>query len=115
LFDDLALGKHLLLAPKEYIGGRDIIERFVIALVVVIRHKIRNGLLQLPGKVEGVEQNDRFHRTVITLDLALGLGMVRTSMNLLDVIGALCARMAATTLLSLPSPFPYSLLTLLGD
>ena len=59
----------------------------MITLVVVVRHKIRNGLFQLPRRVEGVEQDDRFHRAVITLDLALGLGMVRTSMDVPDVVG----------------------------
>ena len=61
LLDDLALSKHLLLPAKENIGGSDVVERFVITLVVVVGHEIGDSLLELPGKVEGVELDDGFH------------------------------------------------------
>ena len=73
------------MSTKEHIGGCDVVERFVIALVVVVGHEIGDGLLEFPGEVEGVELDDGFHRAMIPLDFALGLGMMSPSVNLRDV------------------------------
>lgn len=87
LLDDLAPSKHRLLAAKERIGGRDVVERLMIANMVVVGDEIGDGLLEFPGKVEGVELDDGFHRAMVALDLALGLWMVGTSVNVVDAIG----------------------------
>ena len=47
MFDDLTLGKDLLGTPKIYVGGGEIVEGFVVA--VVAGHEVGNGVLQLPG------------------------------------------------------------------
>ena len=58
----------------------------MIALGVVIHHKISDSLLQLPRIEVGIQLDDRFHRAVIAFDFALGLGMMRASVNMLHAV-----------------------------
>ena len=73
---------------------------------VVVDHKVRHRLFQFPGKEKGSELNNRFHRPVITLNLALRLGAKRTTVNVVDGIGfqgvASCASDESLHYFSLP-------------
>jgi hypothetical protein len=50
LFNVFALSEHLLCAAQVDILRGQIIKRFVVALGVVVHHKISDGLFQFPGK-----------------------------------------------------------------
>ena len=76
MFDYLTLSEYRLLSTKIHISGRDIVERFVIAFVVIVRHKIGKSQLKLPREKEDIEFDNRFHGAMVTFDLALGLRMI---------------------------------------
>ncbi len=85
-FDLLSLAQNLLISAKIYICRGQIIQRFVIALMIVVVHKTSDLLLKLPG-IEIVLQLDHvLHRTMIALDLTLGHGMIGRTAYVLDML-----------------------------
>ena len=76
LLNPFSLGGHSGIASKMHIGWGYVIQRFVVALLVVVVHEAGNGLLQLRRRIVQIEFDNRLHRAVIALNLALGLGMV---------------------------------------
>ena len=53
----------------------------MVALSVVVNHEIGNGLLQFGRHIVIVELDNGFHRTVVTLNLALGLGLLTDTLK----------------------------------
>src|SRR5215467_2275042 len=71
---------------KENIGRGHVVERFVITRGVVVFNKLGNGLLKLPGEVVVVQTDDVLQRTMVALNFALGHGMVRLAVDVLNVL-----------------------------
>jgi hypothetical protein len=65
--------------PSEIdIGRRHIVERLVIAVVVVVGDEVSESRFQLPWEVIVLELDYVLHRSVIALDLALSLRVMMT-------------------------------------
>jgi hypothetical protein len=86
LLNPFSLGHHSGIAYKEHIGWGHVVQRFMIALVVVVAHKTGNGLFQFGWRIVQVEFDKRLHRAMVALDLALGLGMVGCAANVVHLV-----------------------------
>ena len=91
-FDLLSLFQYPLIAPEVDIGGRQVSEALVVALVVVMVDECGDLPFQVARQEVMFEQDAVLHGLVPALDLALGLGMVGRAADMLhalflDVIG----------------------------
>jgi hypothetical protein len=78
-FDLRSFGQHFVLPAEVNIGRRDVVDRFVIALIVVVGDEVPKSGFQLSWEVVVLELDHVLHRPVIALDLALGLRVVRNA------------------------------------
>ena len=90
-FDLLSLFQDLLIAPEVDIGGRQVSEALVLALVVVMVDEGGDLPFQVSRQEVMFEQDAVLHGLVPALDLALGLGMIGRAADMfhalfLDVI-----------------------------
>ena len=68
-----------MLSTEVDIRGRHVVERLVVTLVVVVGDEVPDRRLQLPWEVIVLELDHVLHRSVIALDLALRLRVVRSA------------------------------------
>ena len=72
--------------PEEDIGRREIVQRLMIPVVIVVFDECRNRLLQLPGKVMMLQADHILHGPVVALDFALGLRVVGCATGVLEAV-----------------------------
>ena len=77
LLDFPAHAKDVRAPSVVHVGRRQIVQTFVIALVVVILDEAADRRFQLTGQVIVFQQDLVLHRSVPALDLALGHRVVR--------------------------------------
>ena len=63
-------------APEVGIGGRDVVEALVVAVVVVMIDEFRDAVFEIAGQVVVLQQDPVLEGLMPTLDLALCLGMI---------------------------------------
>ena len=63
-------------APEVGIGGRDVVEALVVAVVVVMIDEFRDAVFEIAGQVVVFQQDPVLQGLMPALDLALGLGMI---------------------------------------
>ena len=63
-------------ASEVGVGGRDVAETFVVAVVVVVMDESADLAFKISGQVIVFQQDAVFQGLVPTLDLALGLRMI---------------------------------------
>ena len=73
------LAQDVLAATEVDVGRGEVAQALVRAGVVVVLDESRDPRLQLAGQVGVFEQDTVLEREVPTLDLALGLGMARST------------------------------------
>ena len=86
LFDLLSLFQDLLIAPEVDIGGRQVSEALVVALVVVVVGEGGDLPLQVARQEVMFEQDAVLHGLMPALDLALGLGMMGRAADMLHAL-----------------------------
>lgn len=86
LFLDLrSFVEDLLRSAEVHICGGQVIQGLMVPLVVVILHKTGDLGFEFTWKEIVLQVHNVLHRAMITLDLALGHGVVRSSSCMLDV------------------------------
>jgi hypothetical protein len=85
LFDLFSLGQHLLGYSGIDSCGGQVVDGFMVTLVVVIRHKFSNRLFQFAGRIVVLQFDHILHGAMPALDLALGHGVIGGTPNMLDV------------------------------
>ena len=85
-FDLLSLFQDLLIAPEVDIGGRQVSEALVVALVVVMVDEGGDLPFQVARQEVMFEQDAVLHGLVPALDLALGLGMIGRAADMLHAL-----------------------------
>src|SRR5918994_306008 len=78
-FDTLPFQKDGLTAPEVDVGGGEVAQALVIALVVVVGDKGRDLSLQIARKKVVLQKDAVLQRLVPALDLALRLRVVRSA------------------------------------
>src|SRR5258707_8091077 len=73
-------------ATEKHVGWREIAERLMVALLIVVFDEGGYSLLQLPGKIVMLQANHVFNGTVIPLDFALGLWMIGRTARMCDTV-----------------------------
>ena len=76
LLDLLSHLQDLRAATVIDVGGPEVVQALVIALVVVMVDEGADLALQITGQIVVFQENPVLHRLMPSLDLALGLGMV---------------------------------------
>ena len=71
---------------EKHVRWGEIPQRLMITLPIVVLNESRNRLLELPGEIVMLQTDHVFNRAMITLNFALGLGMVGRTVNVLDLI-----------------------------
>lgn len=82
-FDLLSLFQDLRIAPEVDIGGRQVSEALVVALVVVVVDEGGDLAFQVSRQEVMLEQDAVLHRLVPALNFALGLWVVGCATNML--------------------------------
>ena len=72
--------------PEVGVSGRDIAEALVIAVVVVMIDEGADLRFQVARQIVVLQQNTVFHGLVPTLDLALGLRVIRGAPDVVDAL-----------------------------
>ena len=72
---------------EKHIRRGEIPQRLMITLQIVVLDKGCNRLLELPGEIVMFQTDHVFNRAMMTLNFALGLGMVGRTVNMLDLVG----------------------------
>jgi len=72
-------------APVIDVGGREIAQALVITLVVIVLDEGLDLSLEVARQVVVLQQDPVLEGLVPTLDLALGLGVIRSTMDMLHV------------------------------
>ena len=75
-FDPFPFQQDGLAPPEVDIGGGEVHEALVVAVVIVVLDKGPDLSLEVTGQIIGLQQDAVFKGLVPALDLALGLGMV---------------------------------------
>jgi hypothetical protein len=78
--------KDLSVALEVHIGRGDVVEGFVVALVVVKVGKRLNYLFQVGRKVVVIKTDDIFERAVVALDFTLCHGMEGFTANMSELL-----------------------------
>ena len=65
-----------LVLATDIIGGRDVVEALVVAVVVVMIDEFRDAVFEIAGQVVVLQQDAVLEGLMPTLDLALCLGMI---------------------------------------
>src|SRR3954469_1202578 len=86
LLDALALEQNGLRSTEVDIGGCEIVQALVGAMVVVVLDEEVDLRFELARKVVVLEQDAVLERLMPALDLALGLRMTRRSPKVLDLL-----------------------------
>ena len=84
-FDFLPCREDVMVAAEVDIGRCDVLERLVVAVVVVVIHKAGDLFFQLLGVIVMLQRHQVFHGPVIALDLALGHRVIRGAPDMADV------------------------------
>jgi hypothetical protein len=86
LFLDLvSFGEHLLGSAKVNISRSEIVQRLMVTLVVVIVHEAGDLNFKFGGEILILQVHNILHRTVVTLNLALGHRVVGRRASMLNV------------------------------
>ncbi len=85
LFDALSFHQYLLFTAAVYISRCNIIQGFMISLMVVILYKLGNGFFELLRMKIVIQLNHIFHRAVIAFDFPLRLRMSHPATDGLDI------------------------------
>jgi hypothetical protein len=85
-FDPFSFHQDGLAAPEVDVSRCQIGDALVVTKMVVVADEVAELSFQIAGQIVVFEQDAVLERLVPTLDLALGLGMVRRAMNLLDLL-----------------------------
>ena len=85
-FDPFSLFQDSLAAPEVDIGRSEVLQALVIALVVAMLDKGIDLLPEIAGQVVVFQQDAVLERLVPPLDLALGLGVVWCSTNMIHAL-----------------------------
>ena len=72
--------------PEVDVGGRDVPDAFVIALVIVMLDESGDLVFQMPWQVIVLQQDTVFQGLMPTLDLALGLGMMWRTADMVHLL-----------------------------
>ena len=86
LLDALALEQNGLCSTEVDIGGCEIVQALVVAVLVIMLHEGSDLSFELTRKVIVLEQDAVLERLMPALDLALGLGMTWRSPEVLDLL-----------------------------
>ena len=73
-------------AAEVGVGGRDVAEALVVAVVVIVIDESADLAFEVTGQVMVFQQDAVFQGLVPTLDLALGLGMIGGSTDMLHSV-----------------------------
>ena len=76
-FDPFAFEEDGLAAPEVDVGRGEIVDALVIALVVVVRDEGLNLAFQVAGQIVVFQQDAVLERLMPTLNLPLGLRVIR--------------------------------------
>ena len=86
LLDASALEQDGLCSTEVDVGGREIVQALVVAILVVVLDEGVDLRFELARKVVVLEQDAVLERLMPALDLALGLRMTRRSPDVLDFL-----------------------------
>ncbi len=81
-FDLLSHFQDICAAAVVDIGGGQVVQAFVVAMVVVVIDEGADLAFQVAGQEVVFQENPVLHRLVPAFDLALGLRMVRRTANM---------------------------------
>ena len=81
-FDPFSLQEDGPVSAEVDVGGRQVLEAFVVAPVIVVLNEAHDLGLEIARQVIVLEQNAVLERLVPTFDLALGLRMARCATNM---------------------------------
>jgi len=70
-------------SPEIDIGGRAVVQALGITLVIVVLDERADLGFEVPGQIVVLQQDPVLQGLVPSLDLALGLGMIRRTADLL--------------------------------
>ena len=85
-FDLLSLSEDGVCSAEVDVGRCQVAEALVVAVVVVVLDEAGDGLLERTRKVVILEQDPVLQGLVPALDLALGLGMVRSAADMIHAL-----------------------------
>jgi len=77
---------HLLCSPEIDIGWRQVVQRLMVAGVVVVLHEVCDSSLQVGWGVVVLQPDDVLHRTVPALDLALSHRVIRRTAHMIHLL-----------------------------
>src|SRR5271167_1425676 len=84
--DAVSFGEDRLGSSKIDVSGREVVDALVIADVVIMLDEGVDLLLEIAGQIIVVEQNAVLQGLMPTLDLSLGLWMIRGAAYVLHVL-----------------------------
>ncbi len=84
--DAVSFGEDRLGSSKIDVSGREVVDALVIADVVIMLDEGVDLLLEIAGQILVVEQDAVLQGLVPSLDLSLGLGMIRGAAYVLHVL-----------------------------
>ena len=84
--DVVSFSEHLLGSAKVNISRREIVQRLVVTLVVVIVHEAGDLNFKFGGEKIILQVHNIFHRTVVTFNLALGHRVVGCRASMLHLL-----------------------------
>ena len=83
LFDPFSLLQDLFAAPKVDVGGCQVLQAFMVSPVIVMADEPADLPLQIAGQDVVLQQDAVLQGLVPSFDLALGLWVVRRTMNMI--------------------------------
>jgi len=81
LFDPFSLLQDLIATPEVDVGGCQVLQALMVALVIVVADKPADLALQIAGEKVIFQQDPVLQGLMPSFDLALGLGMVGSAAN----------------------------------
>ena len=81
-FDPFSLQEDGPVSAEVDVGGRQVLEAFVVAPVIVVLDEVPDLSFEIARQVIVLEQNAVLERMVPAFDLALGLRMARRATNM---------------------------------
>ena len=85
-FDPFSLLQDGLAAPEVDVGGCQVLQALVVAPMVVVLDKGVDLLPEIAGQIVVFQQDAVLEGLVPTLDLALGLGVIRSTANMIHLL-----------------------------
>ena len=86
LFDPFSLLQDLIAAPEVDVGWGQVLQAFVVSFVIVVADELADLSLEITGQEVVFQQDAVLQGLMPTLDLALGLRMIRRTSNVIHTV-----------------------------